>query len=293
MRTNLFGDCIMYQIRRQIGHVRERMKDMKNKSQRDCYVNRELSWLKFNERVLEEAEDVKVPLMERLSFISIFQSNLDEFFMVRVGSLHDRMLLSKEDGGNDNKTNMSCKEQLHAIMKQVKILMKRKDEAYEKIMSELSEYNIKMASFGDLNKTEQEYIYQKFNEDIKPLLFPTILGKKQPIPFLKNKEIYGVAVLEKKNGKRKIGIVPCSAHICNRTIEIPSMPGTFILLEEVILHYFEKIFPNYRIVEKTLIRIVRNADIDESRVFDEDLPTSYDRSGKNTQKIIPCSYGHI
>lgn len=282
---------------------------MEKNSQKECYVNRELSWLKFNERVLEEAEDTSVPLMERLSFISIFQSNLDEFFMVRVGSLHDRMLLSK---GGDNKTGMTCKEQLNAIMKQVKVLMKRKDQAYQQIMSELENYNIRMVRFGDLEKTEQEYLSDKFKQDIKPLLFPTILGKKQPIPFLKNKEIYGVAVLETKSGKRKIGIVPCGAQICNRTIAIPSMPGTFMLLEEVILHFFEKIFPNYHVVEKSLIRIIRNADIDESRVFDEDLdyrdhmaevvkmrrklsPVRMDMSREINEEIIKelCEYLHL
>ena len=285
---------------------------MDKNSQKQCYVNRELSWLKFNERVLEEAEDTRVPLMERLSFISIFQSNLDEFYMVRVGSLHDRMLLSKEGGGSDNKTGMSCKEQLRAIMKQVKILMKRKDNAYQQIMSELETYGIRMARYCDLEKTEQNYIYEKFKHDVKPLLFPTILGKKQPIPFLKNKEIYGVAVLETKSGKRKIGIVPCSAQICNRTIEIPSSAGTFMLLEEVILHFFEKIFPNYRVVEKSLIRIVRNADIDEISVFDEDLdyrdhmaevvkmrrklsPVRMDMSREINDEIIRelCGYLHL
>ena len=285
---------------------------MDKNSQKQCYVNRELSWLKFNERVLEEAEDPKVPLMERLSFISIFQSNLDEFFMVRVGSLHDRMLLSKEGGSSDNKTGMSCKEQLRAIMKQVKVLMKRKDDAYQQIMSELEAYDIRMPRYCDLEKTEQDYIYEKFKHDIKPLLFPTILGKKQPIPFLKNKEIYGVAVLETKSGKRKIGIVPCSAQICSRTIEIPSTPGTFMLLEEVILHFFEKIFPNYRVVEKSLIRIVRNADIDEISVFDEDLdyrdqmaevvkmrrklsPVRMDMSREINDEIIRelCEYLHL
>lgn len=289
--------------------IREGVEAMDKNSQKQCYVNRELSWLKFNERVLEEAEDSKVPLMERLNFISIFQSNLDEFFMVRVGSLHDRMLLSKEDGGSDNKTGMSCKEQLRAVIKRVKSLMKRKDAAYQQIMSELENYDICMARYCDLEKAEQNFIYEKFKQDVKPLLFPTILGKKQPIPFLKNKEIYGVAVLETKNKKRKIGIVPCSAQICNRTIKLPSVPGTFMLLEEVILHFFENIFPNYRVVEKSLIRIVRNADIDEISVYDEDLdyrdhmaevvkmrrklsPVRMEMSRKINEKIIKqlCEY---
>jgi polyphosphate kinase len=238
-------------------------------NKRDCYLNRELSWLKFNERVLEEAEDSSVPLMERLSFVSIFQSNLDEFFMVRVGSLYDQMLLSEDI--RDNKTGMSCREQLDAIMEKVSQLMHRKDEAYIKIMKELERYEIRLVHFAQLQEAEQEYIYTKFINDIKPLLFPTILGKKQPIPFLKNSEIYGVAELEKKNGKRKIAIVPCASPLCSRTIEIPSRPGTFMLIEEIILHFFQEIFPAYKVAEKSLIRIIRNADIEEAGVYDEDL----------------------
>ena len=247
----------------------ERVNTMEKNKKKECFVNRELSWLQFNERVLEEAEDESVPLLERLSFISIFQSNLDEFFMVRVGSLHDRMLLPKEE--IDNKTGMSCKEQLEKVRGRVRVLTKRKDEAYNNIMASLKQYGISIARFADLKKSEQGYVYSKFKQDIKPLLFPTILGKKQPIPFLKNREIYGVAVLETKSGKRKIGIVPCNAQISQRIIDIPSMSGTFMLLEEVILHFFEKIFPNYKVVEKSLVRITRNADIDESRVYDEEL----------------------
>lgn len=247
----------------------ERVNTMEKNKKKECFVNRELSWLQFNERVLEEAEDERVPLLERLSFISIFQSNLDEFFMVRVGSLHDRMLLPKEE--IDNKTGMSCKEQLEKVRGRVRVLTKRKDEAYNNIMASLKQYGISIARFADLKKSEQGYVYSKFKQDIKPLLFPTILGKKQPIPFLKNREIYGVAVLETKSGKRKIGIVPCNAQISQRIIDIPSMSGTFMLLEEVILHFFEKIFPNYKVVEKSLVRITRNADIDESRVYDEEL----------------------
>ena len=202
-----------------------------------CYINRELSWLKFNERVLEEAEDTNVPLMERLWFISIFQNNLDEFFMTRVGSLHDRMLLSKESDSIDNKTGMSCKEQLRAIKKQVKVLLKRKEKAYQMIMNQLEPYGIRVKKYCDLEKTAQCYIYKKFKHDIKPLLFPTMVGKKQPIPFLRNKEIYGIAVLESKSGKRKSGIVPCNAQICDRMIAIPSVLGDFMLLEEVIFTF--------------------------------------------------------
>lgn len=236
---------------------------------KDCYVNRELSWLKFNERVLEEAEDVTVPILERLGFISIFQSNLDEFFMVRVGSLHDQMLLSDEV--RDNKTNMTCKEQLRAIIKETAGLMCRRDYAYQNIMKTLEGHDFYLVRYKNLEEKEQSHIYAKFKKDIKPLLFPIILGKKQPIPFLRNKEIYGVAVLETKSGKRKIGIVPCSTPQCERLLAVTLKSRKFMLMEECILHFLEKIFPGYKLVEKSLIRIIRNADIDESSVYDEDL----------------------
>lgn len=236
---------------------------------RDCYVNRELSWLKFNERVLEEAEDNTVPILERLGFISIFQSNLDEFFMVRVGSLYDQMLLSNEV--RDNKTNMTSKEQLRAIMKETTEILRRKDCAYQNIMKKLEKYGLHIERYKDIEERDQTSIYMKFKKDIKPLLFPIILGKKLPMPFLRNKEIYGMAVLETKGGKRKIGIVPCSTPQWERLLEIRPESGRFMLMEEVILHFFDKIFIGYKVVEKSLIRIIRNADIDESSVYDEDL----------------------
>ncbi len=246
-----------------------------NDSKKDytCYVNREISWLKFNERVLEEAEDPDVPLLERLNFISIFQSNLDEFFMVRVGALHDAMLVS--NSSRDNKSGMTPKEQLDAVMVRVKKLLKRKDAAYAEIMSEVEQNGIRFASFSQLSDVEQDFVRLKFEADIKPLLFPAVLGKKQPFPFLKNNEVYGFAVLETKSGKRKIAIVPSLSPMLPRIVKIPEMNGIGMVscmsVDELILHFFEDIFVGYRIVEKSLVKIVRNADIDEARVYDEDL----------------------
>ena len=180
------------------------------------YMNRELSWLKFNERVLEEAENKKVPLCERLTFASIYQSNLDEFFRVRVGSLVDQMLL----GGKirDNKTKMTAKEQI----------------------------------------------------EIAPVISPTIVGKRQPFPFLKNNEIYAVVVLQTKSGKEKLGIIPCSNTGFKRLVELPTA-GTYMLAEELILHYIPEVFERYNIKAKSLIRVTRNADIDADALYDEDL----------------------
>ena len=160
----------------------------------ELFVNRELSWLKFNERVLEEAEDEAVPLCERLSFLSIYQSNLDEFFMVRVGSLTDQMLL--QDNPKENKTNMTAEEQINAVVKRVKELGARKDNAYVNLMAEIEKHGIKLINFARLNDNHAEYLKKYFEQEILPLLSPIMVSKKQPFPFIKNKEIYAVAVLK-------------------------------------------------------------------------------------------------
>ena len=196
-------------------------------SKRDVYMNRELSWLKFNERVLEEAESDKVPLCERLSFASIYQSNLDEFFMVRVGSLIDQMIISKDI--RDNKTNMTSSEQIKEILKRVSHLNYRKGDVYETLMKQLEEYGIKIVNFRKVSKKESEALAQYFEAEIAPLISPTIVGKRQPFPFLRNKEIYAVGVLERKNGKEKLGIIPCSNGVFPRLIPVPGNPGTYML----------------------------------------------------------------
>lgn len=234
-----------------------------------CYQNRELSWLKFNERVLEEAEDQTIPLCERLSFLSIFQSNLDEFFMVRIGSLHDMMLLRKEE--RENKTNMTAKEQIAALLDRIHVLTERKDQAYEELMGEIGEQGVRLINFSSLSEEESTYLERYFVSEIQPLLSTIIVGKKQPFPFLKNKDIYAVAVLETKSDKEKIAIIPCNSGVFERLIAIPSRPGCFMLAEELILHFLPKVFKKYRIPAKSLIRITRNADIDADSIYDEDL----------------------
>ena len=232
------------------------------------YMNRELSWLKFNERVLEEAENKKVPLCERLTFASIYQSNLDEFFRVRVGSLIDQMLL----GGKmrDNKTKMTAKEQIQAVLHQVTKLNRRKDAVYETIMGQLEEQGIRMVDFRKVSKKESEYLERYFLSEIAPVISPTIVGKRQPFPFLKNNEIYAVVVLQTKSGKEKLGIIPCSNTGFKRLVELPTA-GTYMLVEELILHYIPKVFERYNIKAKSLIRVTRNADIDADALYDEDL----------------------
>ena len=232
------------------------------------YMNRELSWLKFNERVLEEAENKKVPLCERLTFASIYQSNLDEFFRVRVGSLVDQMLL----GGKirDNKTKMTAKEQIEEVLHQVMKLNRRKDAVYDAIMGQLEDYGVRLVDFRKISKKESEYLEKYFLSEIAPVISPTIVGKRQPFPFLKNNEIYAVVVLQTKSGKEKLGIIPCSNTGFKRLVELPTA-GTYMLAEELILHYIPEVFERYNIKAKSLIRVTRNADIDADALYDEDL----------------------
>lgn len=231
-------------------------------------MNRELSWLKFNERVLEEAENKKVPLCERLTFASIYQSNLDEFFRVRVGSLVDQMLL----GGKirDNKTKMTAKEQIEEVLHQVMKLNRRKDAVYDAIMGQLEDYGVRLVDFRKISKKESEYLEKYFLSEIAPVISPTIVGKRQPFPFLKNNEIYAVVVLQTKSGKEKLGIIPCSNTGFKRLVELPTA-GTYILAEELILHYIPEVFKRYNIKAKSLIRVTRNVDIDADALYDEDL----------------------
>ena len=244
---------------------------MKNKAQKaePYMMNRELSWLKFNERVLNEAGNPRVPLAERLTFASIYQSNLDEFYMVRVGTLMDQMESSEEI--RENKTNMTSKEQVKAILEATRILDKKKDMIYEQLMGELEPQGIRIINFNRLSGEEGELLETYFDQEIAPYLSANIVSKQQPFPFLKNKEIYAVALLATKSKKTKVAIIPCSNNVFKRLIDIPTRPGTFMLSEELILHFLPKLFPRYEIVEKSLLRITRNADIDTETIYDEDM----------------------
>ncbi len=237
----------------------------------NIYENRELSWLKFNERVLEEAQDRRVPLLERLNFTSIFQSNLDEFFMVRVGSLYDRMIEFPKK--KDNKTKMTPKQQLTAIFEKVNELEPMKDIAYKNIMLSLMEHGIEQISFRTASIEEQQYLENYFKREIKPLISPQIIDKKTPFPFLKNKEIYCVLQLQSKSGIR-LGVIPAGGQF-SRIITINDSKNEsvkrFILAEELILHFAPNVFKNYKIIDKTLIRVTRNADITvEEGLYDHD-----------------------
>ena len=248
-----------------------------------CYENRELSWLKFNERVLEEASDKDVPLCERLSFASIFQSNLDEFFMVRVGSLHDQMLFSETK--RESKTNMTAGEQLSHIFKAARDLTRKKDHTYRHLMDELKEYGVELLNFSDIEYDDAVYLENYFKEQIMPILSPQVVGKKQPFPFIKNKEIYAVALLGSKSNE-KVGLVPCSNGILKRLIPIPSERNKYMLVEELILHFMPTIFEKYQIKSKSLIRIIRNADIDVDEE-DTDYRDMMEKLIRQRKKLCP------
>lgn len=245
--------------------------DIQNKSNTDnnIFVNRELSWLKFNERVLAEAQNPNVPLCERLSFLSIFQSNLDEFFMVRVGSLQDQRLLNHPP--RDNKTNMTPDQQIDAILDEVTRLNTIKDETYSSVMRLVEKNGVRLVGMKELNKKQLAYFEKYFSKEVLPLLSVMIVGRKQPFPFLKGLEIYALAILSSKGKKERIGIVPCYSDFLPRLISIPDSDGDYILSEELILHFMPKAFKGYKIKEKSVLRITRNADIDVSKVYDEDL----------------------
>lgn len=239
------------------------------KTENKIYMNRELSWLKFNERVLDEAKREGVPLCERLTFLSIYQTNLEEFFRVRVGSLQDQNLICPND--KENKTNMTPAEQINAILSRVRELNSRKDAIYDELQNRIAGYGIRFVSFKELGKDEESALKKYFNKEVLPLLSIMIVARKQPFPFLRGQEIYAVASLDKKNGKERIGIIPCNIDMVPRMIGIKGKKNTYILREELILHYMPMVFKGYKIIEKSVMKVTRNADIDVVKVYDEDL----------------------
>ncbi len=235
------------------------------------FDNRELSWLKFNQRVLEEAEDERVPLFERLGFISIFASNLDEFFMVRVGSLYDQTLLKKEKDKRDNKTQLTPAEQLSRIAEKTAELLPRADKAYWRIMEELKPHGAEHVRVSDLGDEEKAFLLKKFNSDFKPLLFPTIVDKKHPMPFLANRAVYVIARLRSKKGGEYFGIIPAGSEAFGKVVPLPSEEGfRFILTEELITMFAHHAFASYEVIDRGTVRITRNADIDAEEALDDD-----------------------
>ncbi len=220
--------------------------------------NRELSWLRFNKRVLEEATDIDNPLLERLSFSAIYQSNLDEFFMVRVGALTDREKSGKNK--KDSKSDMSPSQQLDAVFTTVRRTQPYAEEAYRKNFSELVKYGYEHVTFSTASKDELNFLELYFKRELKPFISGTVINKDLPFPFLKNKELYAVVQLVSKK-KTTIGIVPVSHDGSERIIHLGNNGKRFILEEEVVLHFVHLFFKNYTVIDRAIIRITRNADI--------------------------------
>ncbi len=224
----------------------------------DYLENRELSWLKFNGRVLEEAVDAGTPLLERLSFSAIYQSNLDEFFMVRVGSLTDAAKNNKNK--KDSRSGMTPSQQLDAVFTSVRRMQPSVEEAYRKTMSELAAYGFEHVSIKNATPEELSFLELYFKREMKPFISGLVVNDALPFPFLKNKEIYAVVQLASKKGV-SIGIVPVSHEQSERMIPLGSNGKRFILEEEVVLHFAHLMFKSYKVLDRALIRVTRSADI--------------------------------
>lgn len=236
----------------------------------DYTQNRELSWLRFNQRVLEEARDETVPLMERMKFVAIFTSNLDEFFMIRVGSLYD--MAAVDNKKLDTKSGMTPKQQLEAIYQAVAPLYKERDKTYAEIKKQLKPYGVCGLDFKELEQPEKKYVKKYFKEQILPVLSPQIVDPNHPFPHLLNKEIYVVANL-KQDSNTMTGIVPVPQYI-PEVLYLPGHDIRYIRMEKVIMEYLELVFDKYEVSDKNYICVTRNADIspdDEAYADNEDF----------------------
>lgn len=234
-------------------------KDTSNQLEKYMYSqNRELSWLRFNQRVLEEAADRTNPPLERLKFIAIFSSNLDEFFMVRVGSLFDISLISPSE--IDNKSGMTPTEQLNKIYDAIPELIELKKQIYTSVLSDISEYGIVDLQYSELRKTELKFVQRYFQSSVLPILSPINIGSRNPVPHLVNKCLYAAVLLKDKKGKNSIGLVPVPASL-PPYIKMPGSDIRFIRTENIILQWVPSLFGAYQITESCIIKVTRNADI--------------------------------
>ena len=234
----------------------------------DYTQNRELSWLRFNQRVLEEARDETVPLMERMKFVAIFTSNLDEFFMIRVGSLYD--MAAVDNRKLDTKSGMTATQQLDAIYEAVAPMYKERDKTYADIKKQLKPYGVCGLDIRELEQQEKKYVKKYFREQVLPVLSPQIVDANHPFPHLLNKEIYVVANL-KQNNKTMMGIVPVPEYIPD-VLYLPGHDIRYVRMEKVIMEYLELVFERYEVSDKNYICVTRNADIspDDEAYADND-----------------------
>jgi len=240
----------------------------KTKQIETVYLNRELSWLKFNERVLEEAADESVPPFEQLRYVYIFMNNLDEFFMIRVGSLQDQSFL--REAPVDNKTGLSPKEQIQAVLKCLRRDIVRKDTLYRTCMKALSKHNIRHMRMSDLNESDREFVRQYYMREIYPLLSPQIIDNRHPFPFLMNRRIY-VGIYFDSQHSPSFGVIPANGAF-DRMVMLPGPGLRFVLAEDLIYHYADALFGGNKPIDKVVFRVTRNADIiTDDAMFDEDV----------------------
>ena len=241
-----------------------------NKKTLSYTQNRELSWLRFNQRVLEEAKDESVPLLERMKFVAIFTSNLDEFFMIRVGSLYD--MASVNNKSVDSKCGMTPQEQLDAIYAAVAPLYKERDKTYADIKKQLHPYGVCGLDFKELEPQERKYVKKYFKDQVLPVLSPQIVDVNHPFPHLLNKEIYVVADLRLEN-KSMMGIVPVPQFISD-ILYLPGHDIRYIRMEKVLMEYLDIVFEQYQVSGRNYICVTRNADVspnDEAYADSEDF----------------------
>ena len=243
------------------------------------FVNRELSWLEFNRRVLSESLNPKIPLMERLKFLSIYFSNLDEFFMVRVGSLHDQSIV--EPNKLDDKTGLNAAGQIDAILKKVAEINPIAERAWESIKQQMRAQDIDLMDTQHLNKLDEQIVQKYFAENIRPLLSPQIIDRQHPFPFLKNKEQFVLTVLENKEKEKdkdkskgdslQLGIVPFS-HLPPYFIFTLNQRRRVLFTADIILYCAQKLYGKQKVVEKHIMRVTRNADISvDEGLYDFDI----------------------
>lgn len=215
--------------------------------------DRELSWLKFNQRVLEEAADETVPLMERFRFLSIFSSNLDEFFMVRVGSLLDLSMLDPE--ALDNKGGHTPAQQLALIYEAVGPMIRRRDSVYDSVCKALEARGVVDVPYGALKGPEKEYVKAYYRESIRPLLSPQIIDPSHPFPHLKNKALYAAALL--RDGERHLLGIVGVPETAPAILELPGRPGAYVRTETILMHHLHKIFKIYAVEEQAVVAVTR------------------------------------
>lgn len=245
----------------------------KNSEEQYRYTqNRELSWLRFNRRVLEEAADPSVPALERLKFVSIFSSNLDEFFMVRIGSLFDLTRMTPDDA--DNKTGWTPAKQLHHVYREIPGLLTMKNQIYTAVMDELGRSGVRDVSADLSDAGDLKLVNRFFRTELLPILSPILIGPNHPVPHLVGKRLYAAALLEGKKGHKAIGIVPVPDSVPPYLLLADGM--RFVRTENILLRWLPTLFDAFAVKEHCILSVTRNADIS----FDDEKFEDFEDSGE-------------